>query len=265
MNEIQCSEITLVITTYQSPDRLRWVLESACWQTEMPKEVIVADDGSDLRTRELVREYQERKVLPIVHSWQPDHGFRLSRSRNLAASRASGSWLIFLDGDCVMPPQFISTQAKLAGQGCLVFGSRKLLAATETANLLEGAPSLGAISHLIKGRKFWKVPFGIFRKFPYRSWRHARGFHLAMETEVFRSLIGFDEAYQSWGLEDSDFLVRASRLGIILKDGRYATSLLHLYHAEVAKDALSFNEPRFLGCLGDSTHIHAKSSILAES
>lgn len=245
MGECSPSKITLIITTYQAPECLRWVLESVCWQTEMPLEVIVADDGSDNRTRALVCEYQEKLISTVVYSWQPDRGFRLSRSRNLAASKASGSWVIFLDGDCVMPPEFIATQARLAEQGCVVFGNRKLLSETQTTGLLRTAPTLTAISPYLSGRKFWKIPFGIFRKFPQRSWRQARGFHLALDMRLFQSLGGFDESYRSWGLEDSDFLVRASRCGVTLKDGRYATSVLHLYHSEAVKDSLSANQLRF--------------------
>lgn len=262
MGEFSPSKITLIFTTYQAPERLRWVLESVCWQTEMPREVIVADDGSDKRTQALVCEYQEKLVSAVVHSWQPDQGFRLSRSRNLAASKASGSWVVFLDGDCVMPPEFIATQARLAEASCVVFGSRKLLSETETTALLRATPTLTAISPYLSGRKFWKIPFGVFRKFPQRSWRQARGFHLALDMRLFRSLGGFDESYRSWGLEDSDFLVRASRLGVTIKDGRYATSLLHLYHPESSKSEISANQARFDNVLNSDITYSSRSLFL---
>ena len=254
--------ISLIVSTYNKSDYLDLVLASVAWQIETPWEVIVADDGSSVETTSVISRWRNRSIFKLIHMFQPDDGFRLSRSRNLAASKASGSWVVFLDGDCVMPPEFIATQARLAEASCVVFGSRKLLSETQTMALLRTAPTLSAICHYLGGRKFWKIPFGVFRKFPQRSWRQARGFHLALDMRLFRSLGGFDESYRSWGLEDSDFLVRASRLGVTLKDGRYATSLLHLYHPEPSKSEISDNQARFDNVLNSNSTCPRRSLFL---
>ena len=254
--------ISLIVSTYNKSDYLDLVLASVAWQIETPWEVIVADDGSSVETTSVISRWRNRSIFKLIHMFQPDDGFRLSRSRNLAASKASGSWVVFLDGDCVMPPEFIATQARLAEASCVVFGSRKLLSETQATGLLRTAPTLTAISPYLSGRKFWKIPFGVFRKFPQRSWRQARGFHLALDMRLFRSLGGFDESYRSWGLEDSDFLVRASRLGVTLKDGRYATSLLHLYHPEPSKSEISDNQARFDNVLNSNSTCPRRSLFL---
>ena len=225
-------DLSLVITTYRSADKLRRVLDSVNWQSVTPAQVIVADDGSDSNTGALLSEYSDCLVCPVIHSWQPDSGFRLARSRNLAGLRVTGSWIVFLDGDCVMPPDFIKTQAELAENRCVVFGSRKLLSERETKQLLAQAVSDSGLSTFFSGRKFWKLKLGILRTFPRRSWKQLRGFHIGISRECFTKLGGFDETFESWGLEDSEFAVRAQRSGRQLKDGRYATSVLHLWHPE---------------------------------
>jgi len=55
---------------------------------------------------------------------------------------------------------------------------------------------------------------------------------MALRREDLYVLHGFDEGYRSWGLEDSEFAIRAVRSGLTLTDSRYKTSLLHLYHPE---------------------------------
>ena len=265
MGDFVSSDISLIVTTYRAPERLLWVLESVRWQTHKPKEVIVADDGSCVSTKHVVSEIREKLEVPLIHSWQPDIAFRLSRSRNLAASKATGDWLLFIDGDCVMPQDFIRKQCDLSSARHLVFGSRKLLRQSDTNKLLSVRPALDLVLQFMCGRKFWKIPLGWFRSIPRRSWLNARGFHLAISRREFLRINGFDESYVSWGLEDSDFVVRAMRSGLQLLDGRYATSLLHLYHAEKESDALSFNQRRFEAMMQSGRCQPSKSLFSRES
>lgn len=262
MTAYSAGDISLVITTYQSPDKLKWVLESVAWQNQKPLEIIVADDGSDPETRKLVLQYQERLEVRVVHSWQPDGLFRLSRSRNLALSKAQGSWVVFIDGDCVMPPDFLRSQSSIANDDCLVFGNRKLIGSLETTDLVRMQPSLSALNHYLNGRKFWKFPLGYFRRWPPRSWKDVRGFMMAMRRYDAMAMGGFDESFNSWGLEDSDFAVRASRFGLKLLDSRYKTSLIHLYHPEPNKAQKSKNSGAFGSLLSDNNRFFpSKTSI----
>ena len=129
-------KVSLVITTYNAPHFLEWCLESVSWQTFQPYEVVVADDGSTMETQAIISKWRSLLSCRLVHSFQPDDGFRLARSRNLAALKASGEWIVYLDGDCLMPRVFLERLSKLFAQGRLVFGSRKLVSAGDTSQLL---------------------------------------------------------------------------------------------------------------------------------
>ena len=47
-------QISLIITTYNRPDALLLVLKSIEHQSLVPNEVIIADDGSNAKTQELI-------------------------------------------------------------------------------------------------------------------------------------------------------------------------------------------------------------------
>ncbi len=75
---------TLLITTYNWPQALDITLRSVENQSVKPSEIIIADDGSGEETRNLVKEWQAKSQIPIIHSWQEDDGFRAASSRNKA-------------------------------------------------------------------------------------------------------------------------------------------------------------------------------------
>ena len=50
--------VSVIITTYNRPDALLLVLQSIKRQTKLPEEVIIADDGSNENTEELITNYQ---------------------------------------------------------------------------------------------------------------------------------------------------------------------------------------------------------------
>ena len=237
--------VSFVITTYNSVESLAKVIASVAQQTIPPLEIIVADDGSKHGVSVVLERFRKSASVRIVHSWQPDDGFRLSRSRNLAASKARGNWILFLDGDCVLPEYFLERHVTLADNMHFVFGSRKLLTPSETDYLQIGEDGSLNIAPYIQGRKFLSLQLGIFRKWPRRSWKQLRGFLIGIDAKLFQVIAGFDESYVSWGLEDSDFAVRAIRAGGFLKDGRYANAVLHLYHPEPSQQDKSANSLSF--------------------
>ena len=90
--------ISVIITTYNSPNFLRKCIDSFFFQLDKDFELIVADDGSTKETKELINEYKDSKIN-ILHAWQKDKGFRAAKIRNEAVKISSGKYLIFIDGD----------------------------------------------------------------------------------------------------------------------------------------------------------------------
>jgi len=70
-------------------------------------EVIVVDYGCPQGTGDWVKaNYPEVKVVNVCD----DPGFNVSRARNLGAAQASGDWLVFIDADISIQPEWIDWQ-----------------------------------------------------------------------------------------------------------------------------------------------------------
>jgi glycosyltransferase involved in cell wall biosynthesis len=98
------STVSVVIPTFNAAGHIAEAIESALAQGPSVMEVIVADDGSADRTREIAGAYPVR-LLPLAHAG-------VSVTRNTGAAVATGEWIAFLDADDIWLPG--KTAAQLA-------------------------------------------------------------------------------------------------------------------------------------------------------
>src|SRR5262245_47164724 len=92
--------ISVIVTTYNWPEALTAVLRGLRDQEDRNCEIVVAADGSDHPTRDVIS-YTPSHGLRVKHVWHEDRGFRLAEIRNRAVLESEGDYLIFLDGDCI--------------------------------------------------------------------------------------------------------------------------------------------------------------------
>jgi len=250
-------QVALLITTYNRPDALNLVLESVSRQSRLPDQVIICDDGSDSNTSEIAASWSNQ--LPIRHAWSPDMNFRAALTRNLGILKSAADILIFLDGDCLLPPSFIEQHVKLVEPGHLVSGGRHLLNYKQTKSVLSRALALSAV---FDNWKFSSWPLGFLRDLSPRNWESVRTCNLSLYREDALRIAGFDESYVGWGREDSDFVVRLIHSGVKIRSGRLAACVAHLYHSESSRNNLSINDQRFRESLNNPEHVTATLSIL---
>lgn len=117
-------KITLLVSTYNRPDALSVSLDSMRYQTLMPDEIVIADDGSTEDTRETIEEIKKTFPIPIIHVWQEDKGFRKTKILNKAVAKSTGDYIIEIDGDAFAHPHFIEDHMRLAQKGIYVKGGR---------------------------------------------------------------------------------------------------------------------------------------------
>jgi glycosyltransferase involved in cell wall biosynthesis len=222
--------ISVIVTTYNRPDALAAVLTGLDNQTDQNFEIVIADDGSDPDASGLAQRFDAK------HVWHPHEGFRAGVIRNRAVEASSGDYIIFLDGDCVPRPSFIARHRDLAESGWFVAGNRVLLTEDATARYLKAGGYIpgGWLAARLRGdinRLLPLLALPLLRKASPAKWKGAKTCNLGVWRHDFDHVGGFDEAYRGWGYEDSDFVIRLIREGVKRKDGRFATGVIHLWHA----------------------------------
>ena len=238
-------KITLVITTYNSPDSLFLVIKSIRNLTIFPDEIIVADDGSNNETRELISTINHEFEMNIIHSWQQDNGFRAARSRNNAIFKSSGDYIILIDGDVILHPNFVKDHIDNAEEGFFIQGSRAFLTENETKKAL--SRKIVNFSFFYPGLKNRKN--AIYSKFLSSIFstkkNHLDGVKTCNMSFYKKDCInvnGFNNDFDGWGREDSEFVVRLINSGINRKNVRFNAIQFHLWHNENSRMLLSQND-----------------------
>jgi len=231
---MKCS---LIITTYNWPEALEIVLLSALNQTRVPDEIIIADDGSGDETSVLLKKYSFNSAVPIIHSWQEDRGFRLAHSRNLAISKSSFEYIIVVDGDMVLDKRFIADHLKCAKKGIYLQGSRVLLMDELSQEIFQKKKinRLSIFSKKVKNRlNMIYAPWitKIYCLFKNQNLNRIRGCNFSLYKEDILAINGFNEAFITWGKEDSEFVQRLYNKGIQRKNLKFSAMQYHLYHKE---------------------------------
>ncbi len=96
-------KVTAIIPAYNSAAYIADALESIVWQTVVPAEIIVVDDGSTDCTAEIAE-----SIAGVTVIRKPNAG--VSSARNTGARAARGDLLAFLDADDVWLPDKLALQ-----------------------------------------------------------------------------------------------------------------------------------------------------------
>src|SRR5690606_28920665 len=115
---------SLIISTYNWPQALNLCLKSVNNQSQMPDEVIIADDGSGLLTKQLIDKLKRNFKVPLHHVWHEDIGFRKSLILNKAVKVASSKYIIQIDGDVILDKNFVKDHLSVIEEKTFIRGTR---------------------------------------------------------------------------------------------------------------------------------------------
>ncbi len=238
--------LALAITTYERPDALAAVLASVTRQSAAPAEVIIADDGSGDATRVVIEGFARSSFMPVRKVSQPHAGFRVARLRNLAIAATNAEYVVFVDGDMLLHPEFIADHVRIARRGYFTQGVRANADAALTRRLLDD-PSLpvgpttagfGALrrAYLLHAPALSRIVRGIgnalisIKSCNQGFWRR----------DLLR-VNGFNEAFEGWGPEDKELCARLGHAGVRRQTLLFGGIAVHLEHPPAARDGVAAN------------------------
>jgi len=113
-------KISIILPLYNQSQYVGEAIESCLAQTLKPHEIIVVNDGSTDDWEEAIFPYLDD--ITILH--QTNQG--LSSARNTGIKESTGDWIICLDADDKLPPDYLeklsSVDADIVGCGYRTFG-----------------------------------------------------------------------------------------------------------------------------------------------
>ncbi|HEY0090903.1 MAG TPA: glycosyltransferase, partial [Flavobacterium sp.] len=232
---------SVIMSTYNSEEWLEKVIWGFSVQTEIDFEIIVADDGSRIETKQMLDSMREIIHIPLVHVWQEDLGFRKSEILNKAVTASSSDYLIFTDGDCIPRKDFVEAHLTNRRKGHFLSGGYFMLPMaiskliTKEDIIQQNCFDLKWLSD--KGLKstFKNIKFyarGFMAKFlnavtpTRRTWN---GHNSSGWKKDITSINGFNREMQ-YGGQDREFGERLNNFGVKAKQIRYSAICVHLEH-----------------------------------
>lgn len=257
-------KISVIVSTYNTPIFLTAVLTTLTKQTDSNFEVLIADDGSTEETAVVVKKFQGIFPQTLKHIWQLDQGFRAAQIRNKAIAQATGDYIIFIDGDCLLRKDFIAQHRALAKLNWFVAGNRILITQAFTTQLLAQPTAIPTLNltrsffwwlqkKINRWVTLWQLPLGPLRTVFAKKWHGVKTCNLAVWRKDLYTINGFDECYVGWGYEDSDLVIRLMHAGILHKSGRFATTIFHLWHPSNDRGQEKMNLARLKNCMKEKS------------
>jgi glycosyltransferase involved in cell wall biosynthesis len=241
-NKIACSLIT---PSYNWPEALELLLLSVLNQSILPNEVIIADDGSTSKTKDLIDYYKKIFPVPLIHVWHEDKGNQKPKIMNKAIAQAKFDYIIEIDGDIIMHSKFVEDHLKYAEKNVYLYGSRVTIQKSLLESIFKNKIiQFNVFSKGIKKRgRALHLPFFMnFVKLIDKRSSKLRGCNMSFWKEDFFKINGFNENLVGWGIDDSEMIQRLHNIGIRGKRLKNVGIAYHIYHKEQDKSQFEINQ-----------------------
>ena len=222
--------VSVVIPTYRRRASVQRALEALAQQTLSPStfEVVVAIDGSDDGTREMVSEFSAPFALRAL--WQPNRG--RASACNAGINAARGELLVLLDDDMEASPGFLAAHVATHPAG----SRRGIMGA---APIAVGPASPPVVAYV--GAKFNRHLEQLARPGYRRQVRDFYSGNFSIRRDVLLEVGAFDEDFTVYGNEDVELSLRLTAAGVDL--AYHAGALAHQHYTKdfegLARDTIA--------------------------
>lgn len=171
-------EFSLIVPVYNRPYEIVELLESLSKQTDKDFEVVIVEDGSTIKSEDICNSYSDK--LNIKYFYKKNE--KPAIARNYGMAKAAGNYFIFVDSDCIIPPQYFETIRKELKENFVdAFGGPDR--AHESFNTLQKAISYSMTSFLTTG--------GIRGGGEKVDKFYPRSFNLGLSKKLYEEMGGF--------------------------------------------------------------------------
>ncbi len=236
------SRVSLIVSVADNPTALDLVMEGISLQTRVPAEILIADDGSDDQTVEVIERWKRRLPCRIVRRWYPHETFRRSVALNALVRASTGDYLVFLDGDCVPHRKFIADHLRHAERGAFVQGRRGGIRARFVKRF--SPRQIRPVRLFLRGH-LYALRRGLRRPWPTVQVGprcYILGSNLAIWRDDFFRVNGFDETVAGPAQADTELADRLSNAGIKCKKVIGQLVVYHLDHPRVVRYVTAAND-----------------------
>lgn len=188
---------SVIIPVFNRPNEVDELLDSLTRQSLQNFEVLIIEDGSQLRCEEVVKKYHDK--LNLKYFFKDNSGPGLSR--NYGAERATEDFFIFFDSDCIIPEDYFKILSQLYEKRPFHFYGG-VDRAHSSFTPIQKAIDYSMTSFLTTGG----IRGGVKKVTKF----YPRSFNMGFSREVYKATGGFST--MRFG-EDIDFSLRVEREG----------------------------------------------------
>jgi GR25 family glycosyltransferase involved in LPS biosynthesis len=236
---------SLIISSCNQKDRIKFSLQSAIKQTYYNYEVIVADDNSTDGTLDMI----ENEFPGVKISKNPkaeNKIYTLAENWNAAAKLATGERLIFTNGDCIFPNTFVEAHSDANMYYDIVFGPNERTDEYIETLLYSAKSTKQLLSEYLKNNKkgLGKDLRHDSSAYTYNqmfNYYYPWGNNMSVPSDKFFEVGGFPKLREYGGEEILLSKKLSTKKGVKIKSN-VNTKNIHLWHPVVNKLRAPFNE-----------------------
>lgn len=230
-------KVSVLVSSYQRPFHLLRVLHSIAAQRNVDGmfEVVVTDDGSKDETLEVVERFAVAQNFPVRWTTHEHQTFQLARCRNDGVRESVAPYLLFLDGDCLIPPDHIEAHLSVREPGVAYAGYAHYLDQAASQQIDVGSVISGDFMNLANNKEAKRLAKLHRKSRLYEMIGHPTkpklfGGNIGIHRSDYERVNGYDEAFEGWGCEDDDLRLRLRQAGMKIRSIGVLTHTYHLWH-----------------------------------